>query len=116
MALHVIWAQASQVQIPSVMLEAWIQHVSAMLSLRPPTATGATRNSRCRGSSGVYQGPANHRVLIDSQEREARPTFHVGSPADVAEFGSIGKRSRPVPISRRLTVPPQLGRLAAPGR
>jgi hypothetical protein len=32
MALHVNWAQASQVQIPSVVLDAWIQGTSVQCS------------------------------------------------------------------------------------
>jgi hypothetical protein len=28
-----------------------------------------------------------HGVLIASQERQAQPTFHVGSPAELAELG-----------------------------
>ncbi len=61
-------------------------HVSAMLSPRPRCDVS---HSRCSvpWASGVEPGEVVHGALIASQERQAPPTFQVGSPAELAELG-----------------------------
>ena len=61
-------------------------HVSAMLSPRPPLRREPLEMLGAVGIS-VEPGEVVHGALIASQERQAPPTFQVGSPAELAELG-----------------------------